>query len=197
MGLLSIADRLFEHRIKSRSGKPWSKSAVHKFLTNKLYVGIMEWGDKTYEGKYVPIITPELFAAVQRALKNRSKPGRVRATHDFPFRGLFRCSCGSMITARWAKGNGGTYRYYHCVRKGRICSERYMREHAVAEQCAATLKPLTIARKEAEAIRAIIEDRARHERQTSLSDFLTFNRKLTSSHELTSMRRSTRRATAL
>ena len=50
--LAFISRRLFELGIKSRSGRPWSKYAVHHVLTNRLYIGVMEWKGVTYEGKY-------------------------------------------------------------------------------------------------------------------------------------------------
>lgn len=160
-GLVTMSELLFENGIKCRAGKRWSKSAVQKFLTNRLYIGVMEWGEKTFEGKYVPIIKPEIFAAVQRALKKRSKPRRVHTTHAFPFRGLFACTCGSMVTAQWARGNGGSYRYYRCTRKIQACSEKYLQEHTVAEQCAELLRPLAVSSDDANSLRTLIDENGR------------------------------------
>ena len=90
---------------------PWSKFSVWQFLTNRLYIGVMEWKGEIYEGRYKTFISPNLFNKVQRVLKNKSKPRKVRHGHNFPFCELFRCPCGSMMSAQWAKGNGGLYRY--------------------------------------------------------------------------------------
>jgi hypothetical protein len=59
-----------------------------------------------------------LFEAVQKRLRERAKPRKSKKHHDFPFTGLFRCGeCGGMITAQWAKGYGGLYRYYRYTKK--------------------------------------------------------------------------------
>ncbi|PJC20782.1 MAG: hypothetical protein CO061_01530, partial [Candidatus Yonathbacteria bacterium CG_4_9_14_0_2_um_filter_47_74] len=33
-----------------------------------------------------------------------------------------------MITAQWAKGHGGLYRYYRCTKKNGKCGQGYLRE---------------------------------------------------------------------
>jgi site-specific DNA recombinase len=166
-GLEALAQRLFDMGVKSRSGRPRSKCAVYKFLTNRLYIGIMEWGGEAYEGKFKPIISPELFDAVQKALKVKSKPRKTRKGHRFPFCGIFRCSCGSMISAQWGRGNGGLYRYYRCSRKSGMCGEPYIREELLKEQCLKTLRPLAISAEEARSIRALVEEEASNEANSS------------------------------
>ncbi len=126
--LISASQWLSNAGVTSRNGKPWSKWAVWQFLTNRIYIGIMEWKGEVYEGKYKTFISPELFKQVQAVLKNKSKPRKVRQGHQFPFCGVFNCTCGSMMTAQWAKGNGGLYRYYRCSRKGVPCTEPYVQE---------------------------------------------------------------------
>jgi DNA invertase Pin-like site-specific DNA recombinase len=158
-GLATAAERLFKFGVTSRSGKQWSKFAVWQFLTNPLYIGVMEWGGKTYEGKFKTFIPPELFNKVQAVLKNKSKPRKVRNGHNFPFCGLFRCTCGSMMTAQWAKGNGGTYCYYRCSRKAGECSEPYVQDKAVIDQCLAFLKPVGITPEQAHHLHGLIETR--------------------------------------
>ena len=156
-GLNSLSDRLFELGVKSRTGRRWSYCAVHHFLTNRLYMGVMKWKDGTFEGKYKPLVSPELFDAVQRALKKRERPRKFRNGHNFPFCGIFRCSCGAMISAQWAKGHGGIYRYCRCTRKNGRCSESYVQEKFVAQQCLEALRPLAIAPEEAQALHSAID----------------------------------------
>ena len=125
-----------KHTLKSISarlaalggGKMKSNGAIEHFLTAKLYIGIMPWKGEVYEGKFQPLISKQLFSKVQEILKNRRKPRKSKKRHDFPFVGLFYCSCGSMITAQFAKGNGGIYRYYRCTRKQGACAEKYIQE---------------------------------------------------------------------
>jgi hypothetical protein len=155
--LLAASEFLFSHGVKSRTGRPWSACAVHHFLTNRIYTGIMTWNGEVFEGKFKPLISPELFRKVQAALKGRAKPRKIRNGHAFPFCGTFHCSCGAMMSAQWGKGHGGRYRYSRCTRKGaRPCRQPYLREESVAEQSVKILSPLAISREEACAIRAAI-----------------------------------------
>ncbi len=153
----SAARRLFALGVRSRSGAQWSDSAVHHFLSNILYVGLMNWCGETFEGKYKPLISMELFKRVKDALKKRSKPRRTRASHRFPFCGVFHCSCGGMITAQFGKGHGGIYRYCRCTRKVTPCKEKYVQEDEVARQCFEKLRPLGVSGDEAASLLAAIE----------------------------------------
>ena len=163
IGLHAAGQRLSELGVKSRGGIPYSKSVTRKILTNRLYVGIMVWKGQAYEGKHKPLIPLELFEAVQKAIKVRSKPRKVRKGHQFPFCGVFRCSCGSMMTAQWAKGHGGLYRYYRCTRKGLApCNEPYLREEGVVSQTLAKLGS-GLSQTEAAEVNAIIDEAAKTE----------------------------------
>ena len=133
-GLTSISHRLAEFGIKSSNGKPRSNSSIYNLLTNELYIGIMRWKGEPFEGSYQPLITKQLFAKVQEVLKDRGKPHKTRQKHNFPFCGLFRCACGAMFTAQYAKGNGGIYRYYRCTRKQGHCAAKYIQEQELARQ---------------------------------------------------------------
>ena len=63
-----------------------------------------------------------------------------------------------MITAQWAKGHGGTYRYYRCSKSFGPCPEQYVQEHAVAEQCLEKIGFLAISPEEAAFVRTIVEE---------------------------------------
>jgi site-specific DNA recombinase len=161
IGLSGISQRLFEMGVTSKAGAPWSKSAVRKLLVNRLYTGVMKWKSDTFEGKYKAIITAEQFERVQKALKSRSKPRRTRQGHNFPFCALFRCSCGSAVSAQWAKGRGGLYRYYRCTRYEPTCTEPYLQEKFVMSQCLEALKAIAITPAQAGEIRAEIDAEAK------------------------------------
>ncbi len=158
LGLESSGRRLFELGVASKQGTPFSKSRMHKLLSNRRYMGVMVWKGEIHEGKYPVIVPADLFDKVQRMLKVKSKPRKVRKGHNFPFCGLFRCSCGAMISAQWARGHGGLYRYYRCSRKSnRPCSEPYVREESVVAQALERLRPLALAPGEAVQLRAALE----------------------------------------
>ena len=128
--LKSISARLAE----INGEKLKSNFAVEYLLTNDLYIGVMKWNKETYEGKYKPIISQQLFAKVQEAFNSRRRPRKSKVRHDFPLTGLFRCSCSSMISAQFTKGNGGLYRYYRCTRKHGECTESYIQEKELQRQ---------------------------------------------------------------
>ena len=177
-GLTATSEHLFKLGITSRSGKPWSKFAVWQFLTNRIYTGVMVWNGETFEGKYKPLLSPEVFKSVQAVLKIKSKPRKGRKGHNFPFCGLFHCSCGSMMTAQFAKGNGGLYRYYRCTRKAGNCEEPYALETSVASQCLDKLKPLAISHEEAAILHAVIDEEAAKESASLDAAVTAIERKL-------------------
>jgi site-specific DNA recombinase len=161
LGLQAAGMWLSERGIKTRKGNPLSKSHVHGILTDSLYMGIMKWKGKTYEGKYTPVVSAEIFERVQKAIKVKSKPRKVRNGHNFPFCGIFRCSCGAMMTAQWAKGHGGLYRYYRCSRKAnQPCTEPYVREEHLASQALEKLRPFAISEQEAVELHCAIDAEA-------------------------------------
>src|SRR5262249_10999989 len=96
----------------------------------------------------------------QDVLKVKSKPRKFRNGHHFPFCGIFRCTCGSMMTAQWAKGHGGLYRYYRCTRKNGLCSEPYVREEQLVAHGLDLLRPLGMSDDESAAIRRLIDEEA-------------------------------------
>jgi DNA invertase Pin-like site-specific DNA recombinase len=166
-GLEAGGARLASFGIAARSGKPFSKSAVRIVLTNRKYTGVMDWKGEVFQGKFTPIISTELFNQVQKVLSKRSKPRKVKRTHSFPFCGIFRCSCGAMITAQWAKGHGGIYRYYRCSRKAhQPCSEPYLQEKHVIAQCAELARPAALSATEAAELRAEVESTGKQELQS-------------------------------
>jgi hypothetical protein len=71
----------------------------------------------------------------------------------------------AMISAQWAKGHGGLYRYYRCTRKTGICYEPYAQEKLVVDQCLEAVKPLAISAEEANFVRALIDKKSEKDGQ--------------------------------
>ena len=133
--LESLGERLSFFGVVSRNGTKICKSTLQGTLTNSVYIGVIDYHGEAYEGKYEPIVSKATFEAVQRVLKDRAKPRKNKKGHNFPFVGLLRCGeCGAAITAQYAHGNGGTYRYYRCTKRLGPCSQRYLRENLVVTQ---------------------------------------------------------------
>ena len=133
--LESLGQRLSFWGVVSKTGKPLCKATLQRMLTNKVYIGLIVHNGETYEGKFEPIVSRATFEKVQEVLKNKAKPRHSKKRHYFPFTGLLKCGeCGAAITAQWAHGNGGTYRYYRCTKRLGPCLQRYLREDLLVEQ---------------------------------------------------------------
>jgi len=134
--------------LRSRTGKLLTLSMIYRMLNNPYYCGMFEFpvnSGKWYKGAYEPIITRELFDAVQAKMTvaPKSKPG----TKTFNFTKLLKCgNCGSGITAQEkVKHDGKRYIYYHCTKSRNLsCHEPYTREETVVEGLVDTLISVTI-----------------------------------------------------
>jgi hypothetical protein len=78
-----------------KSGAPIGVSTVHTILRNRIYTGSFEWLGKVYQGSHAPLISEDLWGAVQDVLDGR-KAANIRASvNNFPFTGMMTCGhCG-------------------------------------------------------------------------------------------------------
>lgn len=115
--------------LTSSKGKPLTKSYVHKMLSNKFYVGTIQFNGKEYAGAQEPLIEKKLFDKVQRKLTRKTAP---RAKKNFLFKSLVHCGmCGGVITWQTQKGHN----YGTCHKKNSTCKGyRYPREDRLEEQ---------------------------------------------------------------
>ena len=157
--LKSISERFEYWGITNRNGKPLTRSAVQRILTNTAYIGLMIRNGETYEGSFKAIISKELFDKVQRVLQSRSKPRKRKYKNDFPFLGFLTCGeCGAAISAQYAKGNGGLYRYYRCTKKLSPCKQPYLREDLFIAQLKEILRGVTLSKYYADKMLARVEE---------------------------------------
>ena len=140
--LEDIAQFLFEHGIKTGATRGWTKGGgkllkkdqISFLLSNPFYYGHFRYGGEMYEGKHTPIVSKELFDAVQKVLKTRSRAVHKDANSPQAYCGLLSCAeCGCSITAeekvkRQKNGNTHRYVYYRCTKKKGVCASPYMRE---------------------------------------------------------------------
>ncbi len=137
---------------RTKRGKVVTLSMVYRMLNNPYYCGIFEFpvgSGKWYKGSYEPIISRELFNAVQHKMvvAPKSKPG----TKKFDYTKLLKCGgCGSGITAqeklKQTKKHGQQrYVYYHCTQSRNFdCSQPYLREEKLTEAFLRLLANITI-----------------------------------------------------
>lgn len=140
-------------KLRPLGRRVFTLSGVYRMLNNPYYCGIFEFpvgSGKWYKGSYKPIVTKELFTAVQQKMvvAPKTKPG----TKEFDYIRLLKCGrCGSGITAqdkfKRHKKTGLTkrYIYYHCTH-GRdfYCPEPYIREERLVEAFIDLLDRVTI-----------------------------------------------------
>jgi len=138
-GLLEIAKQLNKEGIAASKGRGWTKSTVHKILTNEVYTGTQVWGRSSIrdmppirvENAWPAIINRITFDRVQILLKDRAPiclhPKRVASRYLLS--GLARCGhCGKALVGQDAKS--GQFTYYVCgtlLKKGEgSCPTRYL-----------------------------------------------------------------------
>lgn len=147
LNLHSGADQLRIWGITCTNGKPLTPYMVHRILSKKTYLGLIEHKGECFEGSFKPLIDKNTFDSVQKKLKEKAKQARKSKLElDFPFKGIFKCAeCGGQITAQFAKGkSGGIYRYYRCSKKFGPCKQRYVQEKVIAEQIRNRLQEVAI-----------------------------------------------------
>ncbi len=108
-----------------RSASPLSSSQLAMILRDPYYAGVIRYKGRLYPGRHEPLISKELFLAVQTILDGRNRKGDRDRIHFHFLRGLLYCAeCNdagrnSRLVYSQNKGHGGTYEYYVCTAKQR------------------------------------------------------------------------------
>ncbi len=118
------------------SKKHLSLGNVYKILENHFYYGVFEYprgSGNWYQGKHEPIITKELFDAVQFQLKGNEL--KTRREKEFAFTRIMTCGlCGSGISAdekykKLKNGKINAHVYYGCTKaRDKNCPCGYINE---------------------------------------------------------------------
>jgi hypothetical protein len=136
--IASIVTLMDNMGIRTRHGRPYAKSHVQRILNNPFYIGINRFDGKDYQGAQEPIISKELFDAVQQKM-HKGRPV-VFAKHNPIFKGLIRCEdCGTTVTWQLQKGH-----YYGvCKRLKPDCKlGKMLREDKIEESIVMMLRQL-------------------------------------------------------
>jgi site-specific DNA recombinase len=87
-------------------------------LTNPYYYGIVEYQGKRVLGRHEPLISRELFDAVQAQLKAKAVASDRPWKHEHYLRGSLYCAeCGGRLLFTINTGKGGAYRYFSCINR--------------------------------------------------------------------------------
>ncbi len=136
--ILTTAQFMESMGMRTTKGHPYNKSYVHELLMNPFYIGINRFNGKDYPGAQEPIISQELFEAVQDKLHGKRPKSLKR--HNPTLKGLITCEhCGTAVTWQLQKG-----RYYGICRQGSdACKHaKMLREDLVEDLLLAEFKRL-------------------------------------------------------
>ena len=131
----SIYENLKERNITRPNGKPLLYNAVRYILTNRTYIGEYNHSGIIIENSVPPLISEELFNAVQLVIKkNGHAPARHTAKDDYLLTTKIFCGkCGAMMV-----GQAGTsktkkvHRYYACARqKKHKCDKKMLHKEKI------------------------------------------------------------------
>jgi DNA invertase Pin-like site-specific DNA recombinase len=104
--------------LTTQKGKKVTKQTFSRMLANPIFAGWVVSGDIKVKGVHEPLITQELFDAVQDHLNAKAGP-HTKLNEEFPLRGVVKCAaCNKPLTAGWAKGRRESYPRYWCWTKG-------------------------------------------------------------------------------
>jgi hypothetical protein len=105
--------------ITYRTGMPFSKSGVQNILRYVVYTGKVKYGDKVFIGIQEPLISEEMFNAVQEI--HKKKKLTMKMYKGYHLAGLLKCQeCGSFMTPchtnKYKIGKKTRYYYYRCTK---------------------------------------------------------------------------------
>jgi site-specific DNA recombinase len=127
LGTRALASWLNERGYRTRTGRLWSHIAVVTVLRNRAYVGEIFFRDQWHQAPHQPLVSVELFEAVQAVMTERCENYSKRASNpsEYLFTGLMRCAhCGKRYIGTAATGRSARYRYYTCFSRQRYGPER-------------------------------------------------------------------------
>ncbi|KKQ77226.1 MAG: Recombinase, partial [Parcubacteria group bacterium GW2011_GWA1_38_7] len=145
----SISEYLFELGIKTRIGRKLNPDTIKRMLSNRFYLGILNYKGELHKGIHKPIISKVLFDSAQKQVERFERP-RGNKGHNFPFAGLMKClECRASITGEehirnYKRGDSQTFTYYRCTKKLGYCSQKYVRQEEVEHQLREQLSDVTI-----------------------------------------------------
>lgn len=129
-GLAKIAEELNESGMTHKYGN-WTENVVRSLLDRKTYIGYIKFGNEWFKGTHEPIISEELFEAVQM-VKQSKKDANGHNAFGSPVSylgGMITCAkCGD----RYYKYSLGSksYRYdWYC------CKNRYPKKKHTGHEC--------------------------------------------------------------
>ena len=102
-----------------RGGKQFTKTSLHKLLTNVTYLGKITYKDEVHDGEHSAIVGSDIWQRVQALLQRNGRTGGVPVRNKFGalLKGILRCvPCDCAMSPTYSTRNGNKqYRYYVCT----------------------------------------------------------------------------------
>ena len=117
---VDIASWLNMLGVRTSRGVLWSKSSFSWLLKNSVYTGLFRWKDIEIKNAVPPLVSKELFEAVQRKLEASERRGvNVRKSDKYLLTPNIICGeCGGPMHGMSGKSRSGEiYYYYACANK--------------------------------------------------------------------------------
>jgi site-specific DNA recombinase len=103
---------------RERGGKPFTKTNLHKLLTNITYIGKIRYKNEVHDGEQQAIVDPAVLQRVQALLQRNGRTGGAAVRNKFGalLKGILCCvPCGCAMTPTHTTKDGNKrYRYYVC-----------------------------------------------------------------------------------
>ena len=105
-------------RAAHAAGRPFTKTSLHRLLTNVVYAGKVRYKDEVHDGEQPALIDADTFGRVQALLRSHGPAIGAPSLHRFSslLKGLLRCvPCDCAMTpAHTTRKGSQRYRYYVC-----------------------------------------------------------------------------------
>ena len=114
-----INKRWITRKGKERGGKVFTKTSLHKLLTNITYIGKLKYKEEVHDGEHEAIVSGEIWQRVQSLLQRNGRTGGAAVRNKFGalLKGILRCvPCDCAMSPTHSTKNGTKrYRYYVCT----------------------------------------------------------------------------------
>jgi site-specific DNA recombinase len=107
-----------------RGGLPFTKTSLHKLLTNVTYVGKIKYKAEVHKGEHAAIVADDVWQRVQTLLQRNGRTGGAPVRNKFGalLKGILCCvPCDCAMSPSHATRNGNKrYRYYVCTKAQKL-----------------------------------------------------------------------------
>lgn len=133
---IDIINDLNERGIKTSFGRQFNRSSFHGLLSNKKYIGTLQFGEYVNEGAVPALVDEQTFYACQRRIESGKRNNPVKRTNDegadYVLTGKLFCGeCGSAMAGKCASSQTGARHYYyecHGSYSKKTCKKKRMKK---------------------------------------------------------------------